>query len=72
MIHLIRSFDTETIPLVAGFDWAYDLTPLREEPINADKNRICYSSISIQKTGAMAAKMGRRFWFCCQYLPYYR
>ena len=35
MIQLIRSFDNETIPLVAGFDWAYDLTPLREEPINA-------------------------------------
>ena len=35
IIQLIRSFDNETIPLVAGFDWAYDLTPLREEPINA-------------------------------------
>ena len=36
IIHLVRAFDTETIPLVAGFDWAYDLTPLREEPINAE------------------------------------
>jgi hypothetical protein len=36
LIHLIRSFDTEKIPLVAGMDWAYDLTPLREEPINAE------------------------------------
>ncbi|HEY2348719.1 MAG TPA: cellulase family glycosylhydrolase, partial [Puia sp.] len=35
MIHLIRSFDNEKIPLVAGMDWAYDLTPLREEPVNA-------------------------------------
>ncbi len=35
IIQLIRSYDPETIPLVAGFDWAYDLTPLREEPINA-------------------------------------
>jgi len=35
IIQLIRSVDPETIPLVAGFDWAYDLTPLREEPINA-------------------------------------
>ncbi len=35
IISLIRSFDTKTIPLVAGFDWAYDLTPLREAPINA-------------------------------------
>jgi endoglucanase len=36
LIHLIRSFDMEKIPLVAGMDWAYDLTPLREEPINAE------------------------------------
>lgn len=36
IIHLIRAFDMETIPLVAGFDWAYDLTQLREEPINAE------------------------------------
>ncbi len=36
IISLIRSYDNEKIPLVAGFDWAYDLTPLRENPINAE------------------------------------
>ena len=36
MIGLIRAFDTEKIPLVAGFDWAYDLTPLHQEPIAAE------------------------------------
>jgi endoglucanase len=35
IINLIRAFDKQTIELVAGFDWAYDLTPLREEPIAA-------------------------------------
>jgi endoglucanase len=35
IIRLIRSFDPETIPLVAGLDWAYDLTPLRDDPVNA-------------------------------------
>jgi aryl-phospho-beta-D-glucosidase BglC (GH1 family) len=35
IISLIRAYDPETIPLVAGFDWAYDLTPILEEPINA-------------------------------------
>lgn len=35
-IALIRAFDKETIPLVAGFDWAYDLTPLLVSPIEAD------------------------------------
>ena len=36
IIRLIRSYDTEAIPLVAGFDWAYDLTPLHDNPINAE------------------------------------
>ena len=36
IISLIRAFDKQTIPLVAGFDWAYDLTPLRLEPIAAE------------------------------------
>jgi aryl-phospho-beta-D-glucosidase BglC (GH1 family) len=36
LIVIVRAHDNETIPLVAGFDWAYDLTQLREEPINAE------------------------------------
>lgn len=36
IINLIRSFDTETIPLVAGLDWAYDLTPILIEPVTAE------------------------------------
>jgi aryl-phospho-beta-D-glucosidase BglC (GH1 family) len=36
MISIIRAFDSEKIPLVAGFDWAYDLTPLQSEPIQAE------------------------------------
>jgi aryl-phospho-beta-D-glucosidase BglC (GH1 family) len=35
IIDLIRAYDTETIPLVAGLDWAYDLSPLHDDPINA-------------------------------------
>jgi aryl-phospho-beta-D-glucosidase BglC (GH1 family) len=36
IIHLIRAYDTERIPLVAGLDWAYNLTPLHIEPIEAE------------------------------------
>ena len=36
IIHLIRAYDRVTIPLVAGLDWAYDLTPLNIEPIQAE------------------------------------
>lgn len=36
MIKLVRAYDPETIPLVAGLDWAYDLTPLHFDPIDAE------------------------------------
>jgi endoglucanase len=35
IIALIKSYDREKIPLVATFDWAYDLTPLHINPIEA-------------------------------------
>jgi len=34
-ISIIRAYNPQAIALVAGFDWAYDLTPIREAPINA-------------------------------------
>ncbi|MDR0429504.1 MAG: glycoside hydrolase family 5 protein [Tannerellaceae bacterium] len=36
IITVIHYSDKETVVLVGGFDWAYDLTPLRIEPVNAD------------------------------------
>jgi endoglucanase len=36
IIGIIRAFDNEKIPLVAGLDWAYDLSPLRDDPVNAE------------------------------------
>ena len=36
LISVIRAFDREKIPLVAGFDWAYDLTPLRINPVEEE------------------------------------
>lgn len=35
LIKLVRAFDPETIPLIAGFDWAYDLANIRLDPIDA-------------------------------------
>ncbi len=40
-ITLIRAANPQVIPVVAGFDWAYDLTPLRLSPIAAE--RIAYA-----------------------------
>ncbi|RYZ45487.1 MAG: glycoside hydrolase family 5 protein, partial [Chitinophagaceae bacterium] len=36
MITIIRAHGCKAIPLVAGFNWAYDLTPVATEPINAE------------------------------------
>jgi endoglucanase len=36
LIALVRAHDRETIPLVAGLDWAYDLTPLHINPVAAE------------------------------------
>jgi len=35
MITIVRSHGCRAIPLVAGFNWAYDLTPVKDNPINA-------------------------------------
>jgi len=36
LIAIIRAHNVHAIPLVAGFDWAYDLTPLHLAPIAAE------------------------------------
>lgn len=40
IIDLIRAFDQDPVPLVAPFDWAYDLTPLHYDPV--DRDNIAY------------------------------
>lgn len=34
-IGIVRANGGEAIPLIAGFDWAYDLSPVAKDPINA-------------------------------------
>ncbi len=36
MIEIIRGYGCKAVPLVAGFNWAYDLTPVAKEPVNAE------------------------------------
>lgn len=36
IITIIRAHDCKAIPLVAGFNWAYDLSPVATDPINAE------------------------------------
>lgn len=41
LIDMIHAQHDAAIPLVAGFDWAYDLRPVRSEPI--DRSGVAYS-----------------------------
>lgn len=36
IITIIRANGSKAVPLVAGFNWAYDLTPVAKDPINAE------------------------------------
>jgi hypothetical protein len=36
MITIIRAHGAKNIPLVAGFNWAYDLTPIANDPVKAE------------------------------------
>lgn len=36
MITIVRANGGKGIPLVAGFNWAYDLTPVKENPLNIE------------------------------------
>jgi endoglucanase len=66
MIHLIRAYDTERIPLVAGLDWAYDLTPLHIEPIEAEGIGYVTHPYPFKRTKPFAPN-----WVCCGTLSYY-
>ena len=36
LIGIVRANDPDTIPLVGGLDWAYDLSGVREDPVRAE------------------------------------
>ena len=42
IITMIRAYGSKAIPMVAGFNWAYDLTPLKENPV--DRSGVAYIS----------------------------
>ncbi len=69
IIRLIRSYDTSAIPLVAGFDWAYDLTPLREEPIDAENIGYVTHPYPFKRTQPWEPKWEEDFGFAAKNYP---
>ncbi|HEY1849303.1 MAG TPA: cellulase family glycosylhydrolase, partial [Opitutaceae bacterium] len=69
MIGIIRYYDKETVPLVAGFDWAYDLTGYRYEPIRADNIGFVSHPYSNKRTQPWEPKWEEDFGFMADSHP---
>jgi aryl-phospho-beta-D-glucosidase BglC (GH1 family) len=69
MIHIIRAYDKEKIPLVAGFDWAYDLTPLHLEPIDAEGIGYTTHPYQEKRHRPFEAKWEEDFGFAANWYP---
>ena len=69
IIHLIRAYDPLTIPLVAGLDWAYDLTPLNIEPIQAEGIGYVTHPYPHKRSKPWAPKWDEDFGFAAERYP---
>ena len=69
IINLIRAYDKETIILVAGFDWAYDLSPLNYDPINADGIAYVTHPYSNKRSQPWEPKWEENFGFAANHWP---
>jgi endoglucanase len=69
IIALIRAYDKETIPLVAGFDWAYDLTPLRINPVAAEGIGYVTHPYPDKRPKPWEPKWEEDFGFAADYFP---
>lgn len=69
MIRVIRAFDKETIPLVAGFDWAYDLTPLNFDPVRAENIAYVSHPYGHKRNPPYEVKWEENFGFASQRYP---
>jgi endoglucanase len=69
MINLIRAYDKEKIPLVAGLDWAYDLSPLHDDPINAEGIGYVTHPYSNKRSQPWEPKWEENFGFAASQYP---
>ena len=64
LIFMIRKIDPAAIPLVAGFNWGYDLTHVRDNPIDFPECRLRDSSLPSEASGELGGKLAARLGFC--------
>ncbi len=66
---LIKLISDNSIPLVAGFDWAYDLTPLSYAPINAEGIAYTVHPCPHKRTPLYEPKWDEDFGFAAEKYP---
>ncbi len=69
MIEVIRFWDKDAIPLVAGFDWAYDLNPVRYEPVRAEGIGYVVHPYANKRTPPWEPKWEENFAFAADRYP---
>jgi hypothetical protein len=69
MISIIRAFNSEAIPLVAGLDWAYDLAPLRDSPVRAERIGYVTHPYPNKRQQPWQPKWDEDFGFAAQHYP---
>ena len=69
LITIIRAHNRQAIPLVAGFDWAYDLTPIRISPVNAEGVAYATHPYSNKTTQPWEPKWEKDFGFAAGSYP---
>ena len=68
-ITLVRAYDPQAIPLVAGFDWAYDLTPVHLNPIAAAGIAYTVHPYSYKRSQPWPPKWDEDFGFVAENYP---
>jgi endoglucanase len=69
LIRLIRAYDNEKIPLVAGLDWAYDLTPIADDPIAMEGIAYTVHPYPHKRTPPYEPKWEENFGFAASRVP---
>jgi hypothetical protein len=69
MIRIIRYKNRETIPLVAGFDWAYDLDAVHYDPIRAEGIGYVTHPYPFKRSQPWEPKWEENFAFVAQRYP---
>ncbi len=68
-ITIIRAYNPQAVILVAGFDWAYDLTPIREAPIDAENIGYVTHPYIMKRTPPWEPKWEMDFGFATDQYP---